>query len=72
LILQIYEKAYTVKHDTAVKIFEKCGISNGTEDDALYNEGESLSNGNTNDECNGDGDFTGFCDQWKLHTALPF
>jgi hypothetical protein len=52
-----------VKHNTAVKTFKKCGISNRTEDEALFNERDSLSNGNNNNERRGDEDFTGFCDQ---------
>jgi hypothetical protein len=72
LVLQIYEKACTATHYIALKTFDKCGINNGTENNALFNERESLNNGNSTDEQNGDGDFTALYDQYKLHTALPF
>lgn len=72
LVLQIYEKAGTVTHCIALKTFNKRGISNGTENSVLFNERESLNNANSTDEWNGDGDFTAFYDQYKLHAALPF
>jgi hypothetical protein len=43
-----------VKHETVVKSFKKCGISNAlesTEDDTLLVESESSGNNNSNDEC---------------------
>jgi hypothetical protein len=37
--LQVYEEAWTVKHERVAKSFSNCGISNtivGTEDDVLF------------------------------------
>jgi len=50
LVFQIYEKAGTETHYIALKTFDKCGISNGTENNVLFNERESLNNGNSTDE----------------------
>lgn len=66
LVLEISKKAHTVTNYIALKTYDKCGISNSTENMVLFNEIESLNNGN------GDGDFTAFYDQYELHTALPF
>jgi len=50
LVLQIYEKAGTVTHYTALKTFDKCRISNGTENNVLFKERESMNNDNSTDE----------------------
>jgi hypothetical protein len=52
---QIYKEAWTVKHETVVKSYKECGISNslhGT-DDVFFEESGSSDNGNSSDECDG-------------------
>jgi hypothetical protein len=61
-----------VAHYIALKTFDKCGISNGTENNVLFNGRKKMNNGNSTDECNGDEDLTAFHDKYKLHTALSF
>jgi hypothetical protein len=61
-----------VTHYIALKTFDKCEISNGTEKKVLFNGRERMNNGNSIDECHGDEDLTAFHDQYKLHTAQPF
>jgi hypothetical protein len=42
----------SVKHEAVVKSFKKCGISNaldGTKDDVLFEESESLHSNSSND-----------------------
>jgi hypothetical protein len=76
-ISQVCEWAKTlwelVKQEIVVKSFKKCGVSNaldGTEVNVLFEESESSDSNNDIDSS--DEDFRGFCDQYKLHTALPF
>ena len=56
-----------VKSETVVKSFKKCGISNaldGSEDDILYEESDTLSENNREDDFTGsDNDFLGFYDE---------
>jgi hypothetical protein len=65
-----------VKHETILKFFKKCGISNaldGIEDDVLFQESGSLNNNSSNAECDSSGEnFRGICDQYKLNTTVPF
>jgi hypothetical protein len=65
-----------VRHKTVVTSYKKCGTSNvldGTEDDVLFEESESLYNKNSNNECDSnDKDFRGFYDQQKFYTAQLF
>jgi hypothetical protein len=49
-----YEEAWTVKQETAVKSFKKCGACNtldGTEDDVPFEESDSSDSNTSNDEC---------------------
>ena len=56
-----------VKSGTIVKSFKKCGISNaldGSEDDILYEESDTSSENNCEDDFTGsDDDFLGFYDE---------
>ena len=56
-----------VKSETIVKSLKKCGISNalyGSEDDILYEESDTLSENNHEDDFSGsDDDFLGFYDE---------
>ena len=56
-----------VKSETIVKSLKKCGISNaldGSEDDILYEESDTLSENNHEDDFSGsNSDFLGFYDE---------
>ena len=56
-----------VKSETIVKSFKKCGILNAldeSEDDILYEESDTLSENNREDDFTGSGnDFLGFYDE---------
>jgi hypothetical protein len=56
-----------VKSETLVKSFKKCGISSaldGSEDDILYEESDTSSENNREDDFRGnDDDFLGFYDE---------
>ena len=56
-----------VKSETIVTSLKKCGISNaldGSEDDILYEESDTSSENNHEDDFIGsDNDFLGFCDE---------
>ena len=69
-------EAWTVKHETVVKSFKKheiCNALNGTEDAVVFQDSASSGSNNSVDDSDSNSeDFTGFCDQLKLHTHCHF
>ena len=54
------------KSETIVKLFKKCGVSNaldGNEDDILYEESDTSSENNHEDDFSGSDNFLGFYDE---------